>query len=146
MNPLCSKCKNWVLKRRRFYEDSTENIYFEVKGGNGWCDILQCETQPSFGCNRFEFAETDHIVTDVIPGQPWQNWHMGPCPDCRGRGCGEGPYAGACYRCVGTGNVRFYDDGYIGEERTRRHPKEPPETPYVDPNTILAPVAKPNVL
>ena len=47
---------------------------------------------------------------------------MGPCPDCTDSpGCQNGR---GCHRCAGTGNVRFYDDGYIGEERTRLHPKE----------------------
>jgi hypothetical protein len=49
-------------------------------------------------------------------------------------------------RCVGTGGVRYYDDGYVGEEATRRHPKEPAIEPAVDPGTILAPMPKPDVL
>jgi predicted amidophosphoribosyltransferase len=46
---------------------------------------------------------------------------MGPCPNCTGKG-NQGD--GACDRCTGTGNVRYYEDGFVGEERSRMHPKE----------------------
>lgn len=27
-------------------------------------------------------------------------------------------------RCCGTGTVLYYDDGYVGDNRTKKHPKE----------------------
>ena len=134
-----------MLKRRRLYDDGTENVYFQVFGGKGFCEIIDAETNPTFECIHFKLdLNYDHVVTDKITGEPWQHWKMGPCPDCQGRGSGlEG---GACRRCAGIGKVRHYEDGHIGEERTRRHPKEPEQVTEVDPGTILTPVEKPNVL
>ena len=47
---------------------------------------------------------------------------------------------GVCGRCQGIGQVRFYDDGYVGEESTRRHPMEPPP-PAATPS-VLVPLPK----
>lgn len=141
----CNTCSHWVLKRRRLYADGTEKVYFWVSGGNGLCTRLQRETGPQFFCADFtDDATFDHVETENVSSEPWQNWKMGKCPDCDGRGSGLGEIASSCWRCAGTGNVRFYDDGHVGDERTRRHPKEPAPQPIV-PET-LKPIPKPNVL
>jgi len=119
----CKDCSNWVLERRRRYSDGTEITLFEAPSGKGFCDILRMETEPDFGCNKFKSAfPWGGVSIENVEGAPWEHFKMGPCPDCNGTGGGES----ACHRCAGIAKVRFYDDGYIGEEQTRRHPKEPP--------------------
>lgn len=143
----CSDCQNWIVSKQRLYDDGSKVIYFQVTGGRGLCEKLYTETDPDFSCNKYTAAPGfDHIGADRIAGSPWQNFNMGACPDCKGRGCGEGEIASACFRCAGTGHVRFYDDGYIGEERTRRHPKEPETPEIIDPGTVLAEIPKASVL
>lgn len=141
----CQSCLRWVTQRRRAYSDGTEITVFTAPVGKGMCELLSCETAPDFGCNGFVADPgSDHIAVETIAGAPWSRFCMGKCPECNGRGSGiEG---GACGRCVGTGHVRYYDDGYIGEERTRRHPSEPAVEAVVDPGTILQPLEKPSVL
>lgn len=145
----CQSCKQWIVRLRRLYSDGTTVAQFEMTDGNGHCQFLDKETGPDFGCNKYIAApDFDHVITDVVEGMPWEHFKMGKCPECDGRGSGlEG---GACSRCTGTGNVRYYDDGYIGEERTRMHPAEVQKSlsggeHYVDPGTILKPLPKPSV-
>jgi hypothetical protein len=78
------------------------------------------------------FAEGhEHIeIMGSKSGSPWHHSHYITCPDCKGIGIiGEG----SCERCCRTGRCLLYDDGYIGEEKTRRHPNEaavgPPPQP-----------------
>ncbi len=141
----CGLCRQWTVKKLRRYADGSETVTFEAVPGQGHCDMLAIETQPGFGCSGFTAApDYDHIAVEVIAGAPWEHFRMGPCPECNGRGSGiEG---GACGRCTGTGQVRYYDDGYVGEEKTRRHPSERVQAAVVDPGTILAPVEKASVL
>ena len=138
----CKDCEKWVVKRRRAYDDGSERITFEAQPGKGFCGFLEMETRPEFGCNQFSARAWDHVETSTISGNPWEYFTMGACPDCQGRG--SGLQGGSCRRCAGTGKVRFYEDGYIGEEQTRRHPKEPEAQVAVNPGTVLAPVDKPN--
>ncbi len=146
MSEHCETCKNWIKRRQRTYSDGTNIMFFWVAPPNGLCEKLSQETEPSFFCSKYEAApDWDHVSIENIEGAPWQNFKMGTCPDCKGRGSGE--FGGACGRCVGTGQVRYYDDGFVGEEKTRRHPKEPTtDTPVVDPGIILAPVEKPSII
>jgi hypothetical protein len=135
----CSTCKAWILRRRKFYGDGTEIFYDQAPEGQGHCEFLNALTAADFGCNKFQPDDNipAHTATIKLNGAPWQNWHMGPCPDCRG----NGNQGGACWRCAGTSNVRYYDDGYVGEERTRRHPNEgKAPDPVVDPGTIIQPL------
>lgn len=142
----CNSCHFWLLQRKRVYSDGTQRIYFQVVGGKGLCEKLKIETAEGFGCIDFKDDPSfDHIIIDKIEGAPWQHWKMGPCPDCQGRG--SGTEGGACGRCAGTGNVRYYEDGHIGDERTRRHPLEPAtEITHADPGTIIKPLPKASVL
>ena len=142
MTKTCSGCRKWVLKRRRLYEDGTENVYFEAEAGKGHCEVLDAATKPEFGCYSFEQTDGDHVVTDHVVGMPWQDWTIGPCPDCGGKGSTDS----VCHRCAGTGKVRFYADGYVGEERIRRHPKEPAVEIAVDPSTVLKPMDRASVV
>lgn len=139
----CAECKHWTIKTIRRYEDGSEIEIMAVPDGKGHCGILDALTTRDFGCIKQQTAwGWDHVLIDQIDGQPWQHWKMGPCPDCEGRGSGKAELGGGvCMRCVGTGNVRHYDDGHIGEERTRRHPKEPPAPPPGLPEGMrLAPI------
>lgn len=139
----CHECKNWITKRLRAYEDAQVVVLYEARPGHGRCEILEIETKPEFGCNQFA-AGDNHVYTLQMNGKCWEHWRMDRCPDCEGRG--SGLTGGVCGRCQGTGNVRHYDDGYVGEERTRRHPNEPTMTASVDPGTVLAPLPKADVL
>ncbi len=138
----CSECANWVVERQRLYGDGTRQTYYKAPEGKGRCTILPLDTDPGFHCSMFS-PGSEHVKIDNVEGAPWEHWDMGPCPECRGRGCPEG--GGACMRCVGTGKVRFYADGFVGEERTRRHPKEPLE-PLPTPPAAYVPPPRPDVL
>lgn len=130
----CNSCARWVTSRKTIYADGSEVLNFQAAANKGLCEALGIETAEGFGCNKF-MAGVDgcHVEVSQKTGSPWHHWGMIPCPDCRGKGT---PNAGAsdpqghemssraCDRCAGTGNVRKYDDGFIGDERTRLHPKE----------------------
>lgn len=138
----CKNCQHWIIARKTIYEDGSEIVNSQSPEGKGDCLYLEIETSADFGCNAFAVGDV-HVEIIRKPGAPWMHHRDGPCPECSGRGSNEG----ACGRCCGTGKVRYYDDGYIGEERTREHPKEkelrlqkPPDVP--DPGTVLRPVEK----
>ena len=116
----CADCKHWITGQSTTYGDGSVVSNFKSPDGKGQCQQLKQETDASFGCIHFE-PGTQHVITQRKNGAPWQHSHAGPCPDCRGVGSSSDA---SCYRCAGTGLVRHYDDGYIGEERTRLHPKE----------------------
>jgi hypothetical protein len=166
MPAFCSDCKLWTVKRRRIYQDGTEVVFYTAPEGKGHCNVLAVETRAAFSCIAFEpaAAESTHVVTELLNEPAWKLFKMGPCPDCNGLGSRDG----ACWRCAGTGNVRYYDDGHIGEERTRKHPieiemekqaeraaqvekarklaagEDVVEPEVIDP-TVLRPMPKPNV-
>jgi hypothetical protein len=119
----CETCTHWVTIRKTVYGDGSEVETFQASTGKGRCEKLDIDTLPEFGCISFQDEGPDHHPWRIShkPGVPWQYWTMGNCPDCNSKGnSGDG----ACHRCAGTGKVRYYEDGYIGEERTRLHPKE----------------------
>lgn len=123
---FCKDCGNWILERKTVYEDGTEITNYSSGIGN--CQILKIETVPDFGC--FSFKEGNHTEITHKSGTPWQNWHYDICPTCNGRGNpGDGR---PCQQCVGTGHVRYYDDGFIGDEKTKLHPKEKELPPAPD--------------
>lgn len=119
----CISCACWITQRKTIYGgDGSEVVNFQAAEGKGACTELGIETPHDFGCNRFApGSPTDQVVVSTKQGEPWQHFTSGPCPDCAGAGnSGDS----GCHRCAGTGKVRHYDDGYVGEERTRMHPKE----------------------
>lgn len=149
MTGRCDTCGNWLLERKAIYGDGTEIVTHRAPDGKGRCRVLDTYTDPGFGCVSHELG--GHVDVINKEGAPWQNWVVDACPDCKGQGTithgvndGHLDYS-VCGRCVGTGKVRHYDDGYIGEERHRRHPKEGNQqcTPTVDPGTILASAQNP---
>jgi len=114
----CEDCGHWTLARVTRFDDGSEVVRFKAPEGSGLCTELNMNTAPDFGCTKF--VPGDHVEIEIKSGEPWQNWRDGPCPGCQG----VGSHGTACHRCAGTGNVRYYDDGFIGEEQTRLHPKE----------------------
>ncbi len=132
MTGHCFNCVHWIMGKKTVYSDGSEIFTPTSAPGKGQCQALNIETPPEFGCNAHSLGEI-HVTVTQKDGAPWQNFEYRPCPDCGGRG--STPEAGMCYRCYGTSRVRFYDDGYIGEERTRLHPKET-EPPCMEPPTM----------
>src|SRR5258707_15427063 len=129
----CSECRLWLTMRVTDYEDGTRITNYKSPDGKGRCGILKIDTEADFGCNRFEHG-LDHIeIMSSKPGSPWHHSHYESCPDCNGTGLINDS---ACERCCRTGRCLFYDEGYIGEEKTRRHPNEiakgPPPKPKCD--------------
>jgi len=114
----CQECGNWKLGVRATYSNGA---VIEHLIDRGKCSVLGVNTEPDFSCNRFVEGRQDQIQVVAKEGEPWENWVMGPCPDCCGVGSGNDR---ACHRCAGTSKVRYYDDGFVGEEQTRLHPME----------------------
>lgn len=119
----CQSCLHWVRIEKRVYGDGSEVVTFRPNQiEHGRCEILSVESAPSFGClSHAAGREADQIRVTQRAGAPWQHSAAGPCPDCAGEGSRGDK---SCHRCAGTGKVRHYEDGYVGEERTRLHPKE----------------------
>jgi hypothetical protein len=92
-------------------------VDWQAPQGKGHCDVLNLDTLPEFGCLSFLQLFSSHEEICSRLGEAWQYYWDVPCPDCNGQ-------AYKCQRCMGTGRVRKYGDGYVGEERTRMHPKE----------------------
>lgn len=126
----CDGCENWTTARVTRYGDGSEVVNWKAPNGKGRCSILDLDTPEAFGCTSYvalvnasvsvPTTTIPHVVSSWKNGAPWQHWTMGPCPNCRGLGSDSG----VCRNCAGTGKVRYYDDGFIGEEQTRLHPKE----------------------
>lgn len=119
----CQGCAKWIMARVTAYEDGSTITTFKAPDGLGHCEALGIDTAPDFHCAKFEEAGPglSHAIVTQKPGAPWQHWVMIACPDCGGKGSQNDRKDD---RCAGTGSVRKYDDGYIGDERTRRHPME----------------------
>lgn len=115
----CESCQHWTIRRVTAYGDGTIITNWSAPGGFGHCASLGIETTFDFGCNRHIDSANDHHEVTHKDGHPWQHFKMVPCPDCDGKGDG-----GRGHRCAGTGLVRLYDDGHVGDEQTRTHPKE----------------------
>jgi|SRR5882672_4712510 len=148
MTGNCETCGHWVVRRKTVYGDGTEIVTWDAPASKGRCEVLDIDTVAAFGCTSHEAG--DHVVVTRKDGAPWQHWRTGPCPDCGGNGTITHGVSGGslnysvCGRCVGTGSVRHHDDGHVGENRHRRHPKEPAAcTPTVDLGTILQPESNP---
>ena len=126
----CSACRKWLTSRVTDYENGERIFNFKAADGKGKCEVLDIETDAEFGCNKFEEGH-EHI--ELMPkksGSPWHHSTRITCPDCKGTGIIND---GSCGRCCRTGTCLLYDDGYLGEERTRRHPKEATEGPAAQP-------------
>jgi len=116
--PRCDACAEWITAEVTRYENGTEIANKQVLDGRGYCHALKIETPPDFSCILFMAGDNHRIITEKS-GAPWNHFVMVPCPSCSGQaGC-----HGRC-QCAGTGLVRRYDDGFLGDEQTRMHPKE----------------------
>lgn len=125
MTGECRDCAHWTTRRETLYENGERIVTFEAPEGQGKCSVLSMITAPDFGCNKFMAAQasSSHVEISQKDGAPWQHWKMIPCPDCAGAGSSNDRPDD---RCAGTGQVRLYDDGHVGDERTRVHPRERP--------------------
>ena len=124
----CAECRFWRRGTVTRYTTEDRSVLHVDGEGNAPCHnptgpLVGVTVPSTFGCALFEAYDTfdDQIEIIVTGGEPWQSWHMGPCPDCSAKGSTLGV---GCHRCAGTGNVRYYDDGHVGEEQTRLHPRE----------------------
>jgi len=132
----CADCYQWLTQRVTDYEDGSRIVNFKSTDGKGHCGILNIETDPDFGCNKFMEGHEHIEIMAKKTGSPWHHSTRITCPDCKGTGV-VGPLGDvSCERCCRTGTCLKYDDGYIGEEKTRRHPNEvvdgPPPEPTCD--------------
>ena len=130
----CAECGYWTTQRKTVYGDGSEIVTYTAPPDKGQCAPLGIDTASDFGCNKFSTG--GHVRVTRKDGAPWQNFRMIQCPSCSGN-----PGGGDC-KCAGTGLTRLYDDGFVGDERTRRHPKESETPPTIDPGTIIQPVEK----
>lgn len=125
----CSTCKFWKVGIRNVFA-SEEKFELTATAGHGVCQtgpMTGHATPELFGCNNYQQGtDEDHIEVVIHNLEAWQIWTMIPCPDCQAVGNHGGTHdsVSSCNRCAGTGNVRKYADGYVGDERTREHPKE----------------------
>lgn len=138
----CADCSNWITSRKTVYGNGADIVTYTSPDGSGDCSVLKMQTVADFGCIKFA-AGSNHAQVARKTGTPWQNWVMIPCPDCHGKGDG-----GRGHRCAGTGMVRLYDDGYVGDEQTRMHPRDkeivvPPKCQQCGENVNLNWVACP---
>lgn len=120
MPDCCATCALWIVARVVAYEDGSVIEKWKAPPGKGRCELLGVDVPGEFGCNQHKAGEA-HEVEERKDGAPWQHWTMIPCPDCSGAGSSNDRPDD---RCAGTGKVRLYDDGHVGDERTRVHPKE----------------------
>jgi hypothetical protein len=120
----CKECRFWIVKRVTEYDNGAEIVNYSAPEGSGYCSQLNQEFVGDFGCLKFEAGE--HVETTKKTGMPWQHWVIVVCPKCKGNPAEHGDRR--CH-CSGTGKVRLYDDGFVGEEQVRRHPAEPQMSP-----------------
>ena len=121
----CSTCSKWFVRKETHYGNGEIIVNWTPPEGCGTCQILNNPTPPTFECNQYS-AGTPIVETAFKEGEPWHHWVFGVCPTCKGEGAaaGVGRYGMVDDQCCGTGRVRYYDDGYIGENKTCRHPNE----------------------
>ena len=128
----CADCKNWLTQRVTDYEDGSRIVNFQAPDGKGYCEVLNTDTYTDFGCIKFA-PGLDHIDVMKKSGLPWHHSLYIDCPDCKGTGVIND---GSCERCQRTGRCLLYDDGYLGEEKTRRHPNEAKVGPPPKPTCV----------
>jgi len=119
----CSSCGKWLLRKETSYENGEVIVNWSDPEGRGECSYLSTCTHPSFGCNQY-MNGGPLIERASKPGEPWHHWVLGPCPECHGLGTGGTAGGYVDNRCCGTGLVQYYDDGYVGDNKTKCHPKE----------------------
>ena len=118
----CSTCSKWFVRKETHYSHGEVIVNWAEPRGYGKCPVLDnMITAPDFECNKYE-SGAPLVEIAYKDGEPWHHAVHGPCPDCGGRGLKSNDKQDD--RCCGTGMVLHYDDGYIGENRTKMHPKE----------------------
>jgi hypothetical protein len=147
MTGKCATCGFWLLRRETHYSGGEKIVNWQDPQGRGKCTsetLRGTLTPPTFGCG--EHKDGGPIVE--VAQKQGEAWHYSvaiPCPDCRAPDCGfvspgecenkHCPGTDKCLgrghtesgvdgRCCGTGTVQLYDDGFIGENKRKLHPKE----------------------
>jgi hypothetical protein len=131
----CRDCAHWSLGTYKVFRSARFDVPLSAAPDEGLCGLgfMYGKLVPAaFGCPEFESAadDSDHWeYLDYSDKEPWEVWDIIPCPECQGVGrSGPEPQGAAataaCRRCAGTGKVRQYGDGIIGDEQTRLHPVE----------------------
>ena len=123
----CSTCAKWLLRKETSYGNGETIVNWSDPDGKGQCSFLNINTVPDFGCNQYEVGGPI-IEKHFKEGEPWHYWRLDKCPECHGLGTG-GPSGRVDNRCCGTGLVMYFDDGYIGDNMTKMHPKEKVKRP-----------------
>ncbi len=130
----CAECACWITDKQLLFANF-ERLEPLAGPGKGICrgPLGGLAVGPEFGCVAFIPGDQHIDIQDHRPLEVWEVWEMIPCPDCLGKGTpGEVPDHpanstmgfSADNRCAGTGNVRRYGDGHVGDEQTRMHPLE----------------------
>lgn len=111
-----------MQRRETRYGNGEVIINWTAPANKGKCEVLNTETASDFGCNKYADGGP-FVMVNTKEGAPWHHWVFGPCPTCQGLGV-AGTGGAIDGQCCGTGRVRHYDDGYVGENKTCMHPKE----------------------
>lgn len=128
----CKECASWQRGVATIYGNG--EVLTKLFDKPKCRELNGAETPEDFHCNRYSEGIDAQMEQQTKSGAPWENWYYDRCPDCSGAGSSRGEtdnegvaYTGtgrACTRCAGTSKVRYYDDGFIGEEQKRLHPVE----------------------
>ena len=142
----CNVCKKWLISVRNTYDNGDIIEKWGAPASQGKCQVLNVLTSDDFGCLKFEL-NGPLTISRHKAGAPWNHKVLGPCPDCKKPDCGypncenpRCPGSDKCFgepavaeghngRCHGFGQVYYYDDGFIGDMKTQRHPKEREQVP-----------------
>jgi hypothetical protein len=131
----CSTCGFWLVLCQTEYSCGDVVVNWRPPDGHGKCTgpLKGALTIADFGCNKYKDGGPIHESANK-DGAPWHHKKPGPCPDCKTCAypeCGKADCPGpekclgtGCGRCVCTGTVLYYDDGFVGENRTKMHPME----------------------
>jgi hypothetical protein len=115
----CDECDHWLVAKITSYDDGSVVDNYRAPEGNGHCEVHDKDFAAAYFCADFKESGWDHLEKKHKAGAPWQYWVLVKCPECEPVGHSVG-----CNRCAGTGQIRLYDDGFLGNNQTLEHPVE----------------------